>query len=97
MKRESRSAAGLCYCGCRRGTKIRRTGPRVAARERRIIKTWAGLFGGVATTVVLAALLGPWLTLMDLPRSLLAGLIIGVAGFFGDLSISAIKRDETWA
>ena len=56
-------------------------------------KTWAGLLGGVATTVALAALVGPWLTPMDLTRSLLAGLIIGVAGFFGDLSISAIKRD----
>ena len=56
-------------------------------------KTWAGLLGGVATTVCLAALIGPWLTLMDLPRSVIAGLIIGVSGFFGDLSISAIKRD----
>ncbi len=56
-------------------------------------KTWAGLLGGVATTVVLASLIGPWLTPLDLTRSVLAGLIIGVAGFFGDLSISAIKRD----
>lgn len=56
-------------------------------------KTWEGLLGGVCTTVVLAALVGPWLTPLDLSRSLLAGLIIGVAGFFGDLSISAIKRD----
>jgi phosphatidate cytidylyltransferase len=30
---------------------------------------------------------------MDWQHSLLAGLIIGVSGFAGDLSISAIKRD----
>ena len=56
-------------------------------------KTWAGLFGGVATTTLLAALIGPWLTFMDWQHALFAGLIIGVAGFAGDLSISAIKRD----
>ena len=56
-------------------------------------KTWAGLIGGVATTVLVASLLGPWLTIMDCPRAILAGIIIGVSGFFGDLSISAIKRD----
>lgn len=56
-------------------------------------KTWAGLLGGVATTVLLAATLGPLLTLMDWQRSLMAGLIIGLGGFVGDLSISALKRD----
>jgi phosphatidate cytidylyltransferase len=56
-------------------------------------KTWAGLVGGVATTTILAAVVGPWLTFMDWQHSLLAGLIIGLAGFAGDLSISAIKRD----
>jgi phosphatidate cytidylyltransferase len=56
-------------------------------------KTWAGLIGGVATTTLLAAIVGPLLTFMDWQHSLAAGLIIGVAGFAGDLSISAIKRD----
>ncbi len=56
-------------------------------------KTVAGLVGGVATTVVLAMLIGPALTLMDWQRSLFAGLIIGLGGFAGDLSISALKRD----
>jgi len=56
-------------------------------------KTVEGFLGGVATTVVLAWLIGPRLTLMDAKWSLLAGLLIGVAGFLGDLSISAIKRD----
>lgn len=56
-------------------------------------KTIGGLIGGVASTVTLAALIGPWLTFLDLPRSLLAGLIIGLSGFAGDISISALKRD----
>ena len=56
-------------------------------------KTWAGFLGGVATTTALAAAIGPWLTFMDRWPSLLAGLIIGLAGFAGDLSISAVKRD----
>jgi phosphatidate cytidylyltransferase len=56
-------------------------------------KTWAGFIGGMATTIVLAAILGPRLTMLDLPRSLLAGLIIAVSGLFGDLNISALKRD----
>ncbi len=56
-------------------------------------KTVAGLLGGVGSTVALAAVLGPFLTILDLPRSLLAGLIIGAAGFAGDVSISALKRD----
>ncbi|MCA9135857.1 MAG: phosphatidate cytidylyltransferase [Planctomycetales bacterium] len=56
-------------------------------------KTVGGLIGGVATTVVLSAFIGPWLTFLDLPRSLAAGLIIGLSGFAGDISISALKRD----
>lgn len=65
-----------------------RVAPHVSPR-----KTLAGFLGGVATTTALAAAMGPWLTFMDRPRALLAGLIIGLAGFAGDLSISAVKRD----
>jgi phosphatidate cytidylyltransferase len=53
----------------------------------------AGFVGGVATTTVLAAVLGPWLTFMTWQYAMLAGLIIGLGGFAGDLSISAVKRD----
>jgi phosphatidate cytidylyltransferase len=56
-------------------------------------KTVAGFVGGVATTTVLAAVLGPWLTFMTWQYAMLAGLIIGLGGFAGDLSISAVKRD----
>jgi len=56
-------------------------------------KTYEGLIGGVGTTILFASLLGPRLTLMDVSQSLIAGLIIAVAGFAGDLSMSALKRD----
>ncbi|GFO82549.1 MAG: phosphatidate cytidylyltransferase [Methyloceanibacter sp.] len=56
-------------------------------------KTWEGLIGGVLTTTVLAALLGPYLTPMDYLWSALAGFVIGVSGFLGDINISAVKRD----
>ncbi|MCA9234203.1 MAG: phosphatidate cytidylyltransferase, partial [Planctomycetales bacterium] len=56
-------------------------------------KTWGGFLGGVATTVVLATGMGPWLTPMNPRQAALAGLIIGVGGFIGDVCISAMKRD----
>ena len=56
-------------------------------------KTWEGLLGGITTTVVLAGLIGPYLTPMDWRWSVLAGGVIGVAGFLGDITISAMKRD----
>jgi phosphatidate cytidylyltransferase len=56
-------------------------------------KTWAGLLGGIATTTGLATLLGPVLTPMDYVQSAIAGVIIGVGGFFGDINLSALKRD----
>ncbi|QEG24010.1 phosphatidate cytidylyltransferase [Mariniblastus fucicola] len=56
-------------------------------------KTVVGMVGGVCTTVVIAGIVGPWLTVFDLPRALMAGLIVGLAGFGGDVCISAIKRD----
>ena len=56
-------------------------------------KTYAGLIGGFVSTVVFAWMLGPSLTLLDAPRSLLAGILISLAGFAGDLCFSALKRD----
>ena len=56
-------------------------------------KTYAGLIGGVLTTVAFAALIGPNITFLDPTRSLIAGMIIGTAGFAGDLCMSALKRD----
>jgi phosphatidate cytidylyltransferase len=56
-------------------------------------KTWEGFLGGVGTTTVLAALLSGLLTPLSVPQSLLAGILIATAGFVGDVTISAVKRD----
>jgi phosphatidate cytidylyltransferase len=56
-------------------------------------KTWAGLVGGVASTTVLALVLAPALTPLSGWHALLVGALIGVTGFFGDICISAVKRD----
>jgi phosphatidate cytidylyltransferase len=70
-------------------------------------KTWEGLIGGMLVTIGLAILLAPWLTtLSDAPGALalpermrywggpaLAGIAITLAGFFGDINMSAVKRD----
>jgi phosphatidate cytidylyltransferase len=56
-------------------------------------KTWQGFLGGVATTSVLAVLIAPVLTGMDWNIALAAGLLISIAGFIGDVTISALKRD----
>jgi len=56
-------------------------------------KTVEGLLGGLGTTVLLAWLLAPWLTPFDETRALLAGVIISLGGFLGDITISCLKRD----
>lgn len=56
-------------------------------------KTLAGLIGGVCSTIVLAAIIAPYLTPFTFIQSLGAGLIIGLGGFLGDVCMSAIKRD----
>ena len=63
-------------------------------------KTWEGFFGGVITSMVLSILLAPWLTSFPsvfTSRGLLlsvgSGLLIVAIGFFGDINMSAIKRD----
>lgn len=56
-------------------------------------KTWEGFLGGVLTTTALAWAIGQYLTPMDPIQSLIAGAIISIAGFFGDINLSALKRD----
>jgi phosphatidate cytidylyltransferase len=56
-------------------------------------KTWEGLLGGVATTTLFGLLLAPYLTPLDHPQGAAVGLLIGLAGFFGDVVISSVKRD----
>lgn len=56
-------------------------------------KTREGFFGGIATTTLLSMLLAPFLTPLSFFESIAGGLLIGVAGFIGDVTISALKRD----
>lgn len=70
-------------------------------------KTWEGFLLGTLTTTVLAAAAAPYLTsltyassyphgigaLGSLLPAVLAGLLISVAALFGDLTMSAVKRD----
>lgn len=56
-------------------------------------KTWAGFIGGVITTTTLAILLSSFLTPLSIEMAAIAGLIISIGGFVGDVTISAIKRD----
>ena len=56
-------------------------------------KTTAGLLGGLGTTTVLAVLLAPRLTPLSVGHAALAGVIVSLGGFMGDLTISAVKRD----
>lgn len=56
-------------------------------------KTWEGFLGGVGTTMLLGLLLSAVLTPFTFIEGLLAGLLIAVSGFVGDVCVSAVKRD----
>ncbi len=85
----------------------RRFGRRQIAASVSPNKTWEGLLGGLATTVLTAVLLAPLLTpFRDNPSILMrigfripyltaltAGILIAVGGFLGDITMSAIKRE----
>jgi phosphatidate cytidylyltransferase len=55
-------------------------------------KTWEGTLGGIATTVLVSTCLY-WATPFRPWQAALMALLICVAGFFGGLVMSAIKRD----
>jgi phosphatidate cytidylyltransferase len=56
-------------------------------------KTWEGAIGGFATTTVAFIVLAPIFTPLTLWPSVLIGSVLAVLGFFGDITMSAIKRD----
>lgn len=56
-------------------------------------KTVEGLVGGVFTITLLSLWLGPFLTPMSWPVALAVGFLVAVAGFVGDVTVSAFKRD----
>lgn len=57
-------------------------------------KTWEGLLGGAVLTGVLVALAAPQLLHVPAQAGFALGLLATLAGFVGDLTISAVKR---WA
>jgi phosphatidate cytidylyltransferase len=57
-------------------------------------KTWEGFLGGVVSTTFIATFVtAPLLTPLSFYYGLIAGLIISVSGFIGDVVISSVKRD----
>lgn len=69
-------------------------------------KTWEGFLGGLAVTSILSLGISLWLlpdlwraNASDMSRGLtwlgpwIAGLVIGLSGFVGDLNMSCVKRD----
>ena len=56
-------------------------------------KTWEGFLGGLATTAALSVALAPWLTPFGPAAALLLGGLLAALGFFGDVTLSAVKRD----
>jgi len=56
-------------------------------------KTWEGFVGGVLAAAVLAAAVLPLDGTSSPVRGAVVGLIVGLAGFFGDLVASMVKRD----
>lgn len=56
-------------------------------------KTVEGFVGGLAATTVLAAMLAPALTPIGPLQGALIGAMLATAGFFGDIVMSAVKRD----
>ena len=54
-------------------------------------KTWEGFLGGVISTTVIGYFLG-FLTPLSAPNVILVSALIAIAGFSGDVVISAIKR-----
>lgn len=56
-------------------------------------KTWEGFIGGVATVSILSAFLAPYLTPLTMSQGFIAGILIAISGFVGDVVISSVKRD----
>jgi len=56
-------------------------------------KTWEGFLGGLGTVTICSCFVAPVLTPLSFQQGLLAGVLISVAGFVGDVVISSVKRD----
>lgn len=56
-------------------------------------KTIEGFIGGVVTISIASACVAPYLTPLTTQQGLIAGLLISMSGFIGDVVISSVKRD----
>ncbi len=56
-------------------------------------KTWEGFIGGAVTIIITSYFVAPYLTPLTSVQGLVAGMIIALSGFIGDLVISSVKRD----
>ena len=56
-------------------------------------KTWEGFIGGVVTVTLISGLVAPYLTPLTTLQGFVAGTLIAISGFVGDVVISAVKRD----
>lgn len=56
-------------------------------------KTWEGFIGGIISTTIIGYFLG-FLTPLTTPQVLLVSFLVALAGFAGDIVVSAIKRDK---
>jgi len=56
-------------------------------------KTWEGFLGGLASVTICCGFLAPLLTPLTFTYGLMAGLLISISGFIGDVVISSVKRD----
>lgn len=56
-------------------------------------KTWEGAIGGWLTTALVFYFLAPYFTPLSPLHAAITGVLVPMAGFFGDITMSAIKRD----
>lgn len=56
-------------------------------------KTVGGFLGGLVATILLSAALAPILTPIGVWQAAVIGALLATAGFFGDIVMSALKRD----
>lgn len=56
-------------------------------------KTWEGFAGGLLSVTLASGVMAPFLTPLSMAEGFVAGLIIGVSGFVGDVVVSSVKRD----
>lgn len=56
-------------------------------------KTWEGFIGGALTTALISLLLSPIFAHTTVFLALAIGFVIAIAGFIGDVVLSAVKRD----